>query len=46
MLTFPPGFNAAFQQSFLRNYDEASFGRKTVAEAVDAFFTETNSTLG
>jgi multiple sugar transport system substrate-binding protein len=46
VLTFPPGFNAAFQQSFLRNYDEASFGRKTVAEAVDAFFTETNSTLG
>ena len=46
VLTFPPGFNAAFQQSFLRNYDEASFGRKTVEQAVDAFFTETNSTLG
>jgi len=46
VLTFPPGFNAAFQQSFLRNFDEASFGRKTVEEAVDAFFTETNSTLG
>lgn len=46
VIAFPPGFNAAFQQSFLRNYDEASFGRKTVEEAVDAFFTETNSTLG
>lgn len=46
VIAFPPGFNAAFQQSFLRNYDEASFGRKTVEQAVDAFFTETNSTLG
>ena len=46
VIAFPPGFNAAFQQSFLRNYDEASFGRKTVEEAVDTFFTETNTTLG
>jgi multiple sugar transport system substrate-binding protein len=46
VIAFPPGFNAAFQQSFLRNYDEASFGRKTVEQAVDAFFTETNATLG
>ncbi len=46
VIAFPPGFNAAFQQSFLRNYGEVSFGRMPVEDAVDAFFTETNATLG
>lgn len=45
-IVYPPGYNATFQQSFERNYDEAAFGRMSVEKAVDAFFTETDATLG
>lgn len=45
-IVFPPGYNATFQQSFKRNYEEVAFGRMSVEQAVDTFFTETNSTLG
>lgn len=45
-VNYPPGFNAVFQQAFTRNYNEVAFGRLTLDEAVDAFFTETNASLG
>lgn len=45
-IVYPPGYNATFQQSFERNWDEIAFGRLTIQQAVDAFFTETNATLG
>lgn len=45
-IVYPPGYNATFQQSFERNWDEIAFGRLSVQQAVDAFFTETNATLG
>ncbi|WP_161606284.1 ABC transporter substrate-binding protein [Microlunatus speluncae] len=45
-IVYPPGYNATFQQSFERNWDEIAFGRLSIQQAVDAFFTETNATLG
>jgi multiple sugar transport system substrate-binding protein len=44
--TIPSGYNAVFEQSFLRNYQDIAFGRKTVKQAVDAFFSEANASLG
>jgi multiple sugar transport system substrate-binding protein len=44
--TIPSGYNAVFEQSFLRNYQDISFGRKSVKQAVDAFFSEANASLG
>ena len=35
----------ASQQAFLRNYQDISFGRKSVKQAVDAFFSEANASL-
>lgn len=43
--TIPSGYNAVFEQAFLRNYQDVSFGRKSVKEAVDAFFSEANASL-
>lgn len=43
---YPPGYQTAFEGTFTRAYQDVSFGRKTVAQAVDAFFTEANSALG
>lgn len=45
-VNYPPGFNAVFQQSFQRNYNEAAFGRQSVDDAVASFFAETNASLG
>jgi multiple sugar transport system substrate-binding protein len=44
--TIPPGYNATFEQSFLRSYQDVEFGRKTIDEAVDSFFDEANASLG
>ena len=44
--TIPSGYNAVFEQAFLRNYQDIAFGRKTVKQAVDAFFSEANASLG
>jgi multiple sugar transport system substrate-binding protein len=44
--TIPPGYNATFEQSFLRSYQDVMFGRKSVAQAVDSFFDEANASLG
>lgn len=44
--TIPSGYNAVFEQAFLRNYQDISFGRKSVKQAVDAFFSEANASLG
>jgi multiple sugar transport system substrate-binding protein len=44
--TIPSGYNAVFEQSFLRNYQDIAFGRKSVKQAVDAFFSEANTSLG
>jgi len=46
IIVFPPGYQATFEASFTRNYNEAAFGRMTVAQAVDAFFSEANAGLG
>ncbi len=45
-VNYPPGFNAVFQQAFTRSYNEVAFGRMSLDEAVDSFFTETNASLG
>ena len=42
----PSGYNAVFEQAFRRDYQDVQFGRKTVDQAVDAFFTEANASLG
>lgn len=43
--TIPSGYNATFEQSFLREYENVAFGKETVSQAVDAFFTEANASL-
>lgn len=42
----PAGYNATFEQSFKREYQNVAFGKMTVAQAVDAFFNEANASLG
>lgn len=44
--TMPPGYNAVFEAAFKRTYQDIAFDRKTVKEAVDAFFIEANNSLG
>jgi multiple sugar transport system substrate-binding protein len=44
--TIPSGYNATFEQSFLREYQNIAFGKETVKQGVDAFFTEANAALG
>jgi multiple sugar transport system substrate-binding protein len=44
--TIPSGYNAVFEQAFTRDYQDVEFGRKSVSEAVDAFFSEANASLG
>jgi multiple sugar transport system substrate-binding protein len=43
--TIPQGYNAVFEAAFLRDFQDVEFGRKTVSQAVDAFFSEANSSL-
>lgn len=45
-IVFPAGYQAQFDASFKRNYDAVSFGQMSVAQAVDTFFSEVNSSLG
>lgn len=42
----PAGYNSVFEQAFKRDYQDVAFGRKTVEQAVDAFFSEANASLG
>jgi multiple sugar transport system substrate-binding protein len=44
--TIPAGYNAVFEQAFTRDFQDVEFGRKTVKQAVDAFFSEANASLG
>jgi len=46
IIVFPPKYQATFEASFRRNYDEVAFGRMTVTQAVDKFFSEANASLG
>jgi ABC-type glycerol-3-phosphate transport system substrate-binding protein len=45
-IVYPPGYQATFESAFTRGYEDVSFGRKSVAQAVDAFFKEANAGLG
>jgi multiple sugar transport system substrate-binding protein len=45
-IIFPPKYQATFEAPFKRNYDEVAFGRMTVTQAVDKFFSEANAGLG
>jgi multiple sugar transport system substrate-binding protein len=42
----PPGYNAAFETSFEREYENIAFGKKSISQGVDDFFNEANSTMG
>jgi multiple sugar transport system substrate-binding protein len=44
--TMPAGYNAVFEQAFSRDFQDVEFGRKSVKQAVDAFFSEANASLG
>jgi len=46
IIVFPPKYQATFETSFTRNYEEVAFGRMTVSQAVDSFFDEANASLG
>ncbi|SMH48847.1 carbohydrate ABC transporter substrate-binding protein, CUT1 family [Rathayibacter oskolensis] len=45
-IVFPPGYQATFEASFKRAYEDVSFERKTIDEAVQTFFDEANASLG
>jgi ABC-type glycerol-3-phosphate transport system substrate-binding protein len=45
-IVYPPGYQATFESAFTRAYEDISFGRKSVSQAVDAFFKEANAGLG
>lgn len=45
-IVFPPGYQATFEASFKRAYEDISFERKTIEEAVQTFFDEANASLG
>jgi multiple sugar transport system substrate-binding protein len=45
-IIFPPGYQATFEASFKRAYEEIAFGNATVEESAEAFFDEANSSLG
>ena len=45
-IIFPPKYQATFEAPFKLNYDEVAFGRMTVTQAVDKFFSEANAGLG
>lgn len=44
--TIPSGYNATFEQSFQREYQNIAFGKESVAQGVNAFFSEANAALG
>lgn len=45
-IVFPPGYQATFEASFKRAYEDISFGRSSIEEAVTTFFDEANASLG
>ncbi|GAB3462080.1 sugar ABC transporter substrate-binding protein [Streptomonospora sediminis] len=45
-ILYPPGYQAVFEQAFIRTYQDVSFGHATPEEGADAFFTEANAALG
>ncbi|MFI5695038.1 ABC transporter substrate-binding protein [Kribbella sp. NPDC051586] len=45
-ILYPPGYQATFESAFTRAYEEVAFGKKTVQQAADSFFTEANAGLG
>lgn len=45
-IVFPPGYQATFEASFKRAYEDISFDRKSIDEAVQTFFSEANASLG
>ncbi|WP_166980646.1 ABC transporter substrate-binding protein [Paramicrobacterium fandaimingii] len=45
-IVFPPGYQATFEASFKRAYEDVSFERSSVEDAVKQFFSEANSSLG
>lgn len=45
-VVYPPNYQTAFEATFTRSYQDISFGRKTVSQAVDSFFVEGNAALG
>ncbi|MEV6288557.1 extracellular solute-binding protein [Kribbella sp. NPDC051770] len=45
-ILYPPGYQATFEKAYTRAYEEIAFGKKTVQQAADSFFTEANAGLG
>lgn len=45
-IVFPPGYQATFEASFKRAYEDVVFERKSIEDAVQSFFDEANATLG
>ncbi|MEV5961241.1 extracellular solute-binding protein [Kribbella sp. NPDC051952] len=45
-ILYPPGYQATFESAFTRAYEEIAFGKKSVQQAADSFFTEANAGLG
>jgi multiple sugar transport system substrate-binding protein len=45
-IIFPPGYQATFEASFNRAYEQVAFGNASVQQAVETFFEEANSSLG
>jgi multiple sugar transport system substrate-binding protein len=45
VVVYPSGYQQIFVQAFTRDYQDVAFGRKSVQQAVDAFFQEANGQL-
>lgn len=45
-IVFPAGYQATFEASFKRAYEDIMFGRQNVEQAVQTFFDEANASLG
>jgi multiple sugar transport system substrate-binding protein len=44
-IVYPPGYQAAIEGTFNRAYQDVAFGRKSVQDAAEGFFTEANAAL-
>lgn len=45
-VVYPPGYQAAFEDSYVRAYESVAYGEVSVEDAASSFFTEVNSALG
>jgi multiple sugar transport system substrate-binding protein len=45
VIVYPSGYTSVFVDAYTRAYQDISFGRKTVAQAVDSFFKEADADL-